>query len=390
MTIVLSVDNNTYQRLVNTLRQLKNKNKTLESECESLKNELTTALQKRAVLQSKLQNLKETAVTNKSKDTENAMLLIKIKDLKEEHDDNLIKLNDLNKTLEKTVELLCAERKKRQTAESKTAKMIENIKNLSIVAQKLQGDPNQAKKNESLNQKIEEKRNRWKTTKRQLTEQLNALQEKRDQALESAHDSQVQIDLRVGLIEELNAKVEKRNQTISKLKNDIQIATDDFERIQNSLIEKRNEIDQLTEKEETLKRDITKAKTSLSNLKAKYEKECEKYSTAKNELNQLKEGVESKIEMMKIESAREISEKINPLEEECREKEQIIKQLKQNLEESKSKNEKAAAKLHELEAEREKEKKAFLQAKALYESKCQAMQIAIGSFSSASISPANS
>ena len=304
----------------------------------------------------------------------------------------IIQLNSaiLTRPSKKQLNFFAQREKKRQSADSKTAKIIENIKNLTIVAQKLQGDPNQTKKNELLNQKIEEKRNRWKITKRQLTEQLNALQEKRDQALESAHNSQIQIDLRVGLIEELNAKVEKRNQTISKLKNDIQIATEDFEQIQNSLVEKRNEIQQLTEKEESLKQEIAKSKTSLNNLKSKYEKECEKYTTAKSELQQLKDGVENKIEMMRIESARQITEKISPLEEESKEKDNIIKQLKQSLEESKAQNEKAIARLHELEEEREKEKKAFLQAKAQYESKCQAMQIAIGSFSTASLPTTNS
>ncbi|OHS94465.1 myosin heavy chain, clone [Tritrichomonas foetus] len=385
MNILGSVESETYQRLVVTLRQLKNKIKSLESECETLKKEVQTAHQKRTLLHNKLQSMKSVVVNDKTKDTENAMILLKIRDLKSEHEQNVNNLNELKNHLEHAVNSLCTERKKRRNVEAKTAKIIENIKNLSVLAQKLQGDPNQVKKNEALNNKLEEKKNRWKVTKHQLSSQIKAMQAKRDEALDSVHNTQIQIDLRVGLIDELNAKVEKRNQTISKLKNDVSLTKEEIEKVQASLLEKRKEVDQLSNKEETLKEDIIKAKNALSTIKAKYEKEREKLKAARIGYQQLQEGIEKKIEMMREESRREIAEKLEPLEEQVHEKDLIIKQYKEKLEDALSNKESAVSKLKALEAEREKERKAFIQTKAQFEAKCQAMQKAIGSITATSI-----
>ena len=390
MNILGSVESETYQRLVTTLRQLKNKNSSLESECDLLKKEIASACKKKSVLQNKLQSLKSSTICDKSKETENTLLLLKIKEMKAEHEENTAKLVELNRILEVTVNKLCEERKKRRNVEAKTSKIIENIKNLSIVAQKLQANPEQEKKNEQLSQKLEDKKSKWKVTKQELLSQIKMLQDKRDQSLESVHNTQIQIDMRIGLIDELNEKVEKRNQTISKLKNEIQVAKEDLEKVQNSLLEKRNEIEQLNNKEETLRNEIVKAKNSLSALKTKYEKEREKFRTVKAGFEQLREGVENKIAMMRADSEKGTLEKIVPLEEELNNKDIQIKELREKLDNAQKNKENALSKLKSIEIEREKERKIFQQTKAQYEAKCQAMQKAIGTITSTTTQAPNS
>lgn len=386
MAVLLSMNDQTYQRLVNTLRQLKTKTKSLEEENESLKSTLTSQLQKKALLQQKLASLKEVSLSGKSKESENAILTMTIKDLKEEHQANAIKLNELNQTLQKTITYLCEERKKRREAEAATAKMIEQIKNLTMIANQLKGDPEQIKKSELLNRKIMEKRDHWKTTKRDLSEKLKLLQEKRDQALESARNSQIEIDMRVNLIDQLNSEVNSKNQTISKLEDEIQLATDDFEKLQNALDEKQKEIQQLAEKEQNLKEEISKGKKSLNTLKLRYKKESEEHSQCKMQLQQLREDLQRKLEKKKADSERELSEKTSILEQEVEEKDLEIKKLKQQLEEAKERKEKESTRLKILEEERQKEKDAFLLAKKQFESKFQAMQVTIGSISNLPLS----
>lgn len=374
-----------YERVITALKNLKRGNTALEQECEHLKAELSVLNDQRVALEQRLAVLKTQEETQRKVEANNYELKMKIQDLTADHEEDVEKLVSLKQVFEKTVVELCKERKKRQRIEAKTAKIIENIQALTKIAQSLQAKPEQVQQNQLLMKKLEEKKLKWKENKKRLQETVQDLQLKRDEALEAARNYQIQIDDRAGLVEQLEARVERRNRSIADLEKAIQDQTEQYETQLREVEKQKAEIEDLKSKQDKLKETLRQSVVALTSTKKKYDKERDKLASTRAYMRQFQTGFAEKLKEMREASERETQQKVEALESRDREKQEELEKLQAELAVAKEQFETENAKLQALEAEREKEKKQFLQTRENYETRFQTMQKIVGALTQTSL-----
>jgi chromosome segregation ATPase len=363
-----------YERIAATLKKLKKGNVALEKECEDLTAELAALNAQKSLLEARLQELNAKREAEKIADIEERELQERIEELEEEHERAMERLADMKRVFEQTVVELCKERKKRISLETKTARIIENIRALTKVGESLRVKPEQVKQNEVLAKRLEDKRITWRQSKSELQALIHDLQMKRDAILEDARNYQIQIDDRAGLIEELEAKVDRRNQTIADLERDLQAHVDEKQCLLGDLDGLKKEVEFLSRKSQTVKDNLKKTLSIVASNKKKCAKETEKVQVTKSRLQQLQLSFAEKLRVMKEESEQETKTKLEELQKLVGQRDDEIQRLQEEAKAAKEQCDAAAAKLKKLEIERAAEQRKFAQAKENYENGLQNMQ----------------
>jgi chromosome segregation ATPase len=369
-----------YERVVSALKNLKRSNGTLEQECEQLRTELSELNDRKAALESELQDHNGRLATERTLELENEDLKARIRELEADHADDVEKQIDLRRVLEETVTQLCAERKTKARIEAKTAKITANIRALTQVAESLHANPDQIRENEQLAKRIEEKKDKWRRHKHELESMVTDLRVKRDELRENAKNYQLQIDDRTGLIVQLEAKVERRKKTIGELEQALVDRSDEEQRLVSELTRIRSEVETLKAQSQSLRDTLKQSVSTLSANRKRFEKEKEKLSTAKYQMKHLQMRFAEKLRVLREEGEQETKAKLDELQKIDAQRDEELRVAQAELAAAKEKHETATSVLKKLETERQTEKRKYAQAVEEFEARFQAMQKVILTF----------
>jgi chromosome segregation ATPase len=364
--------------VTSALKNLKRKNTSLEQECAHLATELSALNDVKSALEAKVKAQKDRESADKILDAENLKLVARIEKLKMRNLEGAEKLVELKRVCEHTINQLGLERKKRMRLEAKAAKMVQNLRQLTKVAQTIQPKPEEIKQNEILKQRLHDKRMKWRSTKSEMRQVLESLRQRRDDALEAAKNYQIQIEDRAGLISQLEAKVDRRNNTISEYEQELESSAEQQEAVISELNAARSTVSDLKGKCRILRDSLKEDMTSLAANKKKYEKQRDKRLRAKQDLKQIKVSFAEKLQRMREDMEKEANWKIKELNDVLKVKEEEIQSLEKDLESSKVEYNEALSNLRKAELELENEKKRNAAAREGFQNRFQAMQKLVG------------
>lgn len=363
-----------YQRVITTLKNLRANNERLEKTCSKLREELNQTSAQKKNLQKKLTEMKKATTTDKTMENENAELLIKIKDLNEQHEDYISQILDIKSECQKVVTVLTDEKKKCKKISSKKKKAINKIRQLTEIAKQITPDPETLRKSEELSHKFLNRKEKWEQEKKELTDLITKLKAERDEIFEKAEIVQGDIDQRVGIAGDLDNEINTRDQKISDYQIQIKEANEEYKKLLDELDETKSVVNSLTTEGNELQKKINESNNLKQKLDIEYEDIKAKITNQKEKIPEFKKKLEDSIREMYEEADDETSQQIEEMQQIVSQKDEEIQKLKEELAKAEATYTDLNSKILIMNENHDMERKQLNDAKEQLETKFMAMQ----------------